>query len=391
MEDYLEAIFVLSKDRGYARTCEIAKTLKVSPSSVVEMVGKIAKINLVIWKRYEGVYLTPQGRIHGEIVHIRHETLRRFFEFIGVSHEIADTEACIIEHELSPVTTTAIGNLVRFLETPSGVNTCKALNIFIKMQDAGIPWNEPAESALQVSSVEMQGSIKEKDQNFQILSALTRHDLLNALTALYGYLDLMREHDSGNGTGAILTRIESIVSSMHRQISGSSDLLIPGSMTKVWLNLGQLIERAAESLETEDIQLKNNLHDIEIYADPILEKVAYNLIENSIRHGEPVRNISCDYRYEGSDLIWCIRDDGSGIDHDKKHAIFRPKKGRNSGIGLAIVDQILSSGGMQIEEQGFFGKGAAFVIRVPPPLFRKNSSIIPLEESGDTKGQSSNF
>ena len=44
MEDYLEAIFVLSKDRGYARTSEIAKTLKVSPSSVVEMSGKIEKI-----------------------------------------------------------------------------------------------------------------------------------------------------------------------------------------------------------------------------------------------------------------------------------------------------------------------------------------------------------
>lgn len=41
MEDYLEAIFALSKDWGNARTCEIANTFKVSPSSVVEIIGKI--------------------------------------------------------------------------------------------------------------------------------------------------------------------------------------------------------------------------------------------------------------------------------------------------------------------------------------------------------------
>ena len=131
------------------------------------MVGKIARLHLAVWKRYEGVDPTPEGRVHGEIVHIRHETLRRFFELTGVSPDIADTEACIIVHVLSPVTTTAIGNLVRFLETPTGANTCSALNMFLQFQDAGIPWSGSVESSLPVSSDDVHGSIRKTDQHFR--------------------------------------------------------------------------------------------------------------------------------------------------------------------------------------------------------------------------------
>lgn len=362
MEDYLEAIFIMSKNKGYARTCEIAKVLKVSPSSVVEMVGKIARLNLVIWKRYEGIYLTPEGRTYGEVVHIRHETLRRFFEFIGVSPGIADTEACIIEHELSPVTTAAIENLVRFFETPTGANTCSTLHLFLKFQNAGIAWSESCAPSAPISISDIQNSIQKTDQHFQILSTLTRHDLLNSLTALYGYLDLLREHDSEVGKAEILSRIESVASSMHRQISGSSELLIPGSTAQSWIHLGELVDAASQDLVSDQVTIENHLHGIELYADPFMEKVVYNLLENSIRHGGSVSRIRCEYDMDETDLIWLIRDDGRGIDQDKKHAIFRPGKGNNSGLGLAMVDQILSSGGMQIEEQGIPGEGAMFVL-----------------------------
>lgn len=381
MEDYLEAIFVLSKNRGYARTCEIAKVLKVSPSSVVEMVGKIARLNLAVWKRYEGVYLTPEGRTHGEVVHIRHETLRRFFEFIGVSSGVADTEACIIEHELSSVTTAAIGNLVRFLETPTGAHTCSALNMFIKFQDAGIAWNESCAPSAPVSTGDIQSSVQRTNQHFQILSTLTRHDLLNSLTALYGYLEILREHDSEFGKEEILSRIKSVATSMHRQISGSSELLIPGSTAPSWIHLGALVDAASQDLAHDQVSIENCLHGVELFAAPLIEKVVYNLMENSIRHGGSVSRIRCGYDMDGSDLIWSIQDDGRGIGHEKKDAIFRPRKGNNSGLGLAMVDQILSSGGMQIEEQGIPGEGAMFVIRVPPPLYRKNISGTPIDQS----------
>lgn len=154
------------------------------------MIGRIAALKLVVWKRYEGVYLTPEGRVHGEIIHIRHETLRRFFEFIGVSREVANAEACVIEHELSAVTTAVIGNLVRFLETPAGQKTCQALRLFIKFQDTGVPFAETEVKTNTISPDEIQETIIEKNSsspflffsfNVQIASIftiITRKDII---------------------------------------------------------------------------------------------------------------------------------------------------------------------------------------------------------------------
>ena len=373
MEDYLETIFVLSQSRGYARTSEIAKDLHVSPSSVVEMIGRIAALKLVVWKRYEGVYLTSEGRVHGEIIHIRHETLRRFFEFIGVSREVANAEACVIEHELSAVTTAAIGNLVRFLETPAGQKTCQALKLFIKFQDTSIPLAETEGKTNTISPDEIQETIQKNSKQYQVLSTLTRHDLLNSLTALYGYLDLLKDQEPGSAE--IVSRIEQTATSMYRQISGSGNLLIPGSSTRKWLNIGYIIDSAAAGFDLTYISLENNLHGMEIYGDPLISKVIYNLLENAIRHGKVVNKISCGYFCEGLDLVWYISDNGTGIPDAQKDAIFRPSYGSNSGLGLYLSEQILSSCKMRIEESGEYGTGASFCIRVPPPLHRHNKMI----------------
>ncbi len=372
MEDYLETIFVVSQNRGYARTCEIAKNLQISPSSAVEMVGRLASLNLVVWKRYEGVYLTPEGRIHGEIIHIRHEMLRRFFEFIGVPNDIANTEACIIEHELTPVTTAAIGNLVRFLQTPAGERTCSSLKLYTRLQDAGVPLAEKEIRQEQISPDEIQETIQRSSHQYQVLSTLTRHDLLNSLTALYGYLDLLKEQKLQAGTTEIVTRIEQTATSMYRQISGAGDILIPGSSTRTWLDIGRIIDNAAEGLDFNQISIENNLHGIELHGDPLISKVIFNLLENATRHGKTVNTIRCGCTRDGSDLVLYITDDGAGIPDEEKHAIFRPGHGTNSGLGLYLSDQILSSCRMRIEESGRFGEGASFCIRVPPPLYRYN-------------------
>jgi len=385
MEDYLEAIFILSRERGFARTGEIAKHLKVSPSSVVEMVGRITRLGLAEWRRYEGIFLTPEGRVHGEVIHIRHETLRRFFEFIGVSPDIADDQACIIEHELSPVTTAAIGDLVRFLDTPAGGKTCSALKLFKKFQDAGISFEESVISQPEMSVECIQKSGIQNQEKMQILSSLTRHDLQNSLSAMYGYLDLLRDLDSDSRFDEIIIRMEKTASSMHRQISSSGELLIPGASARVWLNLGGITRSAAEML-SDQVTIQNNLHGVEVYGDPLIERVVYNLFDNALNHGGGVRNIVCDFQCDESGLIWIIRDDGQGINRDDKNRIFRPRTGSNSGMGLFMVDQILAACGMRIDETGQPGKGAEFQIRVPAPLYRMIHQI----SSGECDGSGKN-
>ncbi len=112
MEDYLEAIHVLSKDGAIVRSKDIAQTLSVSAASVTGMCRKLADKNLVNYTKHAPLTLTADGHHIAKSVKGRHDTLAAFLQSIGVPHDIADQDACRIEHELSPPSLTAIKRFV---------------------------------------------------------------------------------------------------------------------------------------------------------------------------------------------------------------------------------------------------------------------------------------
>ncbi len=99
-EDYLEAINALVDEKGYARIKDIADRLGVSPPSVTEMIKKLDMKKLVAYRRYDGVGLTPEGRRVGVRVQRRHDIIMEFLLMLDVPKDIADRDACIMEHEL---------------------------------------------------------------------------------------------------------------------------------------------------------------------------------------------------------------------------------------------------------------------------------------------------
>ncbi|MBN1195405.1 MAG: metal-dependent transcriptional regulator [Methanomicrobiaceae archaeon] len=114
-EDYLEAILNVILTKGYAKTKDVAAELGVRSPSVVEMFRKLDKMGLVEYRRYEGVVLTAQGREIAEAIRFRHETLKRLFTLIGVPEDIADADACMMEHELSEKSVRQIRLFIDFL------------------------------------------------------------------------------------------------------------------------------------------------------------------------------------------------------------------------------------------------------------------------------------
>lgn len=115
-EDYLEAIYVVSREKGYARTKDVAAELNVSPSSVVEMFRKLDRQGLVRYRKYEGVVPNPEGLRIGKMIKNRHDTLKAFFIRIGVPEDIADEDACMMEHELNPRSIEQIQLLLNFVD-----------------------------------------------------------------------------------------------------------------------------------------------------------------------------------------------------------------------------------------------------------------------------------
>ena len=116
-EDYLEAILNIIEEKGHSRIKDVAVTLDVKPPSVIEMAKKLDRNGFVVYKKYEGVTLTKRGREIALIVKDRHDTIKAFLKIISVPDQIAERDACTMEHELNSITTRQIKNLVNFVKT----------------------------------------------------------------------------------------------------------------------------------------------------------------------------------------------------------------------------------------------------------------------------------
>ncbi|MCI4129372.1 transcriptional regulator MntR [Bacillus haynesii] len=119
MEDYIEQIYMLIEEKGYARVSDIAEALAVHPSSVTKMVQKLDKDEYLIYEKYRGLVLTPKGKKIGKRLVYRHELLEQFLRIIGVDEEKIYDDVEGIEHHLSWNSIDRIGDLVQYLEDDS--------------------------------------------------------------------------------------------------------------------------------------------------------------------------------------------------------------------------------------------------------------------------------
>jgi len=116
MEDYIEQIYILIEDKGYARVSDIAEALSVHPSSVTKMVQKLDKDQYLVYEKYRGLVLTAKGQKTGKRLVYRHELLEQLLKIIGVKDENIYQDVEGIEHHLSWDAIDRIGDLVQYFE-----------------------------------------------------------------------------------------------------------------------------------------------------------------------------------------------------------------------------------------------------------------------------------
>jgi Mn-dependent DtxR family transcriptional regulator len=128
MEDYLERIYKLIDEKGYARVSDIAEGLEVHPSSVTKMIQKLDKDNYLIYEKYRGLVLTNKGKKMGKRLMDRHHLLEEFLTIIGVQQDNIYKDVEGIEHHLSWDSITCIETLVEyFRRDPSRVEVLKGI------------------------------------------------------------------------------------------------------------------------------------------------------------------------------------------------------------------------------------------------------------------------
>lgn len=115
LEDYLEAIYHLSEEKGYVSTVDLSVNLGVKPSTVSGMVAKLAGEGYLVHERYRGMKLTDLGSRVARSVIRRHQTIEELLSMLGVSKKVAYEDAEGIEHHVQPVTIEKLEGLVVFL------------------------------------------------------------------------------------------------------------------------------------------------------------------------------------------------------------------------------------------------------------------------------------
>jgi PAS domain S-box-containing protein len=215
-----------------------------------------------------------------------------------------------------------------------------------------------------------ESAIQLANRKLNTLSSITRHDILNQITAIVMYLSLAEETVTDPAVVEQLKKIENVTDLIQKQIRFTRDYQNIGENAPQWQNIAITIDNAVGGLDLKGIVITKDLDNLEIFADYLLEKVFYNLVENSVRHGEKATAIHFSYKKDGDDLIILCEDDGVGIPDVAKERIFKREYYRNTGYGLFLSGEILSITGMSIRETGEQGKGARFEIRAPKGVFR---------------------
>src|ERR671923_2834453 len=115
-EDYLERIYELIEEKGYARVVDIASSLDVRQASVTSMVQKLGELGYINYEKYRGLVLTDKGREVATRIQRRHETLSRFFSLLGLAPNTQQADIEGIEHHLSAETVECLADLAAYFE-----------------------------------------------------------------------------------------------------------------------------------------------------------------------------------------------------------------------------------------------------------------------------------
>ena len=128
IEEYIETIFILEQQEGRAQTGMIASRMGVKPPTITEMLQKLEREGLIHYESYTGATLTRSGKKMARELMQKHRIIADLLEILGIDYKQAETDACQIEHHVSPE---ALKRLEQFVEfARNDPVTTKSLNRF---------------------------------------------------------------------------------------------------------------------------------------------------------------------------------------------------------------------------------------------------------------------
>ncbi|HWQ67731.1 MAG TPA: CHASE4 domain-containing protein [Methanospirillum sp.] len=216
------------------------------------------------------------------------------------------------------------------------------------------------------------------NKKLSLLGSMTRHDIVNQLTTIRGMLGLIKRKNAEPSLEQLISGAEDAAEKINKHIEFSKEYQKAGLEQPRWQDLRTIWTLAYAMTRKKGLTFTVTGDNYEIYADQLLQKVFYNLIDNTMRHGKDVFYISVSITSNDNSLLILYEDDGGGIPDTMKSKVFERGIGTGTGWGLFFIREVLGLTGIVVTEKGTFGIGVQFVITVPEGAFRpvvvKNSA-----------------
>ena len=213
-------------------------------------------------------------------------------------------------------------------------------------------------------------ALEQARKKLGLLNTVIFQDIQSTIFALSAYLQLANSNRDETKTKSYAEKEAFLIHKIVTALDFARNYQDMGINPPRWQNVNQVFLYAISHLDSLKVSRNIKVGSLEIYADPLLEKVFFNLVENVFLHGQQATEISLSYEERGGGLTLVLQDNGVGIPSEEKQKIFERGYGKNTGLGLFLVREILSISGITIQETGTIGKGARFEMNVPKNAYR---------------------
>jgi len=209
-------------------------------------------------------------------------------------------------------------------------------------------------------------ALYQANKKLNLLSSITRHDINNQVMILTGNLAMLEEGQPDPARNEYFRDAVSAAQRISSIIQFTREYEQIGRNDPLWQDCRTLVETVAEQAPLGQVPVQNDLPaGMEVFVDPLIARVFYNLMDNAVRHGGMITTIRFSFLEYGDDSLIVCEDDGVGISLQEKEKVFERGFGKNTGLGLFLSREILGITGITITEAGEPGKGARFEIVVP--------------------------
>jgi len=213
-------------------------------------------------------------------------------------------------------------------------------------------------------------------EKLQVIGSLTRHDARNKLAVLNNYIYLLRKKIVDNtDANKFLTAMDEATKQLLAILEFEKVYEQIGSEILVYANVEKLFAEASLLItDFKGIKLECKCNGLEVLTDSLLRQLLYNLMDNTLKYGEKTTLIRLSCRKDENSMLLIYEDDGVGMSDEVRFHLFEKGFGKGTGFGLYMAKRIIEDYGWSIKENGKFGVGAKFTIKIPENKFRLKES-----------------